>query len=148
MQVWEPETFWKLFNNTYFGEHLRTSASPFSSIQENSINLLQFINCRSSSPPEVFLGKGFYRRTQRICKFTEEHTHRSMTSLKLLYNFIEIPLWHMFSPVQLLHISRTPFPKNTSGGLLLQFPTDELQKNWRKTVINQIQKWKMLNIYG
>ena len=65
MQVWEPETFWKLFNNTYFGEHLRTSASPFSSIQENSINLLQFINCRSSSPPEVFLGKGFYRRTQK-----------------------------------------------------------------------------------
>ena len=34
-------------------------------------------------------------------------------------NFIEITLKHGFSPVNLLHIFRTLFPKNTSGGLLL-----------------------------
>ena len=34
-------------------------------------------------------------------------------------NFIEIALRHGCSPVNLLHIFRTPFPKNTSGGLLL-----------------------------
>ena len=31
----------------------------------------------------------------------------------------EIALWHGCSPVNLPHIFRTPFPKNTSGWLLL-----------------------------
>ena len=35
-------------------------------------------------------------------------------------NFIEISLRHGCSPVNLLHIFRTPFPKNTSGRLLLK----------------------------
>ena len=39
---------------------------------------------------------------------------------KLLCNFIEIALQHGCSAENLLHISRTPFPKNTSGGLLLK----------------------------
>ena len=34
-------------------------------------------------------------------------------------NFIEITLRHGCSPVHLLYIFRTPFPKNTSGWLLL-----------------------------
>ena len=34
-------------------------------------------------------------------------------------NFIEITLRHVCSPVNLLHIFRTFFPKNTSGELLL-----------------------------
>ena len=34
-------------------------------------------------------------------------------------NFIEFSLRHGCSPVNLLHIFRTPFPKNTSGRLLL-----------------------------
>ena len=42
-----------------------------------------------------------------------------MISIKLLCNFIEIALLHGCSPVNLLHIFRTPFPKNTSGWLLL-----------------------------
>ena len=32
---------------------------------------------------------------------------------------IEITLCHGCSPVNFLHVFRTPFPKNTSGGLLL-----------------------------
>ena len=39
----------------------------------------------------------------------------------LLCNFIEIALLHGCSPVNLLHIFRTPFLKNTSGGLRLTF---------------------------
>ena len=39
---------------------------------------------------------------------------------KLFCNFIEITLWHRCSPVNLLHIFRTPFSKNTSGWLLLE----------------------------
>ena len=56
------------------------------------------IHCNStvrSSPSEVFLGKGVLK----ICsKFTGEHPCRSAISIKL---------------------KRTPFPKNTSGWLLL-----------------------------
>ena len=37
----------------------------------------------------------------------------------LLCNFIEIILRHGDSPINLLHIFRTPFPKNTSGRLRL-----------------------------
>ena len=40
-------------------------------------------------------------------------------AIKLQSNFIEIALWHGCSPVNLLHIFRTPFPRNTSGWLLL-----------------------------
>ena len=38
---------------------------------------------------------------------------------KLQSNFTEIALRHCCSPVNLLHIFRTTFPKNTSGQLLL-----------------------------
>ena len=46
---------------------------------------------------------------------------RSGISIKLLCKFIEIALRHWCSPVNLLHIYRTPFPKNTSGRLLLVY---------------------------
>ena len=60
-----------------------------------------------SSHPEVFLEKGVLK----LCsKFTGEHPCRSM-----LCNFIEIAFRHQCSPVNLLHIFRTPFLKNTSG---------------------------------
>ena len=42
-----------------------------------------------------------------------------MPKCDLLRNFIEIALRHGFSPVNFLHIFRTPFPKSTSGRLLL-----------------------------
>ena len=44
---------------------------------------------------------------------------QSVISIKLLWNFIEIALRHGCSPAPLLHIFRTPFPKNASDWLLL-----------------------------
>ena len=64
----------------------------------------------------MFLGKGVL---EIYTKFTGEHPCRSAISVKLLCNFIEIALRHACSPVNLPHIFRTPFCKNTSGGLLL-----------------------------
>ena len=65
--------------------------------------------------PEVFLTNSVLK----ICsKFTGEHTWRSAVSIKLLCIFIEIALRHGCSPVNLLHIFRTPFSKNTPGHLL------------------------------
>ena len=51
-------------------------------------------------------------------KVVEKNLKRSSPS-ELLWNFIEITLRRGCSPVNLLHIFRTTFPKNTSGGLLL-----------------------------
>ena len=65
-----------------------------------------------SSHPEVFLRKGVLK----ICsKFTGEHPCRSVISIKLLWNFIEAARRHRCSPVNMLRIFRTPFPKNTPG---------------------------------
>ena len=67
-------------------------------------------------PSKMFLGKGVLK----ICsKFTGEHPCRSVISIKLLCQFIEIALRHGCSPVNLLNIFTTPFYKNTSGGRLL-----------------------------
>ena len=44
--------------------------------------------------------------------------------------FIEITLRHGCSPVNLLHIFRTPFIKNTSGLLLLHF-AKLLKNHWQ-----------------
>ena len=44
----------------------------------------------------------------------------SVISIKLLCSVIEITLQHGYSPVNLLHLFRTTFPKNTSRWLLLE----------------------------
>ena len=63
--------------------------------------------------PEVFLEKGVLK----ICsKFTGVHPCRSVISIKLLCNFIEIALRHGYPPVNLLHIFRTPFPGTPASG--------------------------------
>ena len=68
-----------------------------------------------STHPEAFLGKGVLK----ICsKFTIELPCQNAISIKLESNVIEITLWHGFSAVNLLHIFRTTFLKNTSGWLL------------------------------
>ena len=55
--------------------------------------------------PEVFL-----KSVVKICsKFTEERPWGSVISPKLLSNFIKIPLPLGYSPVNVLHIFRTPF---------------------------------------
>ena len=48
-----------------------------------------------------------------------ENPCRSVISINLLCNFIEITLRHGCTHVNLLHIFRTPFYKNTCGWLLL-----------------------------
>ena len=65
-----------------------------------------------SSPPWVFLGKGVLKI---YSKFTAEHPCRSVITIKLQSNFIEITLRHGCSRVNLLHIFRTLFLKNISG---------------------------------
>ena len=83
---------------------------------EYTVKLVQYMKLRSSHP-EVFLEKGVLK----ICsKFTGKRPCQSAVSIKFLCKFIEIALWHWCSPVNLLHIFRTPFLKNTTGRLFLE----------------------------
>ena len=65
---------------------------------------------------EALLRKGVLKIRS---KFTGEHPCQSVISIKLLCNLTEITLRHGCSPVNMLHIFRTPFSKNTSEWLLL-----------------------------
>ena len=80
----------------------------------------------------MLLGK----RVLRIfSKFKAEQPCRSSISVKLFCNFIEITFRRGCSPVNLEHIFRSPFLKNTFGWLLLNY--------WFTEFINKILK----NIY-
>ena len=89
----------------------------------DSVNLIkEIVNGKlhffRSSPLGVFFGKCILK----ICsKFAGEHLSRSLILIMLQSNFIEITFGHRCSAVNLLHIFRTPFTKNTSGRLLLFF---------------------------
>ena len=70
-----------------------------------------------------------YRRTPLPkCNFNKVALHQcqSVISIKLFCSFIEIALRLKCSPVNLPHYFRTPFPKNTSEGLLLSY--------WQKVI--------------
>ena len=105
---------WRRCFHLNFGKFLRT---PF--LQNISggcflVDKFKLLKICRSSHPEAFLGKV----VAKICsKFTGEHPCRSVVSLKLQSNFIEIAPKHF--PVNMLHIFRTPFAKTTSGRLLL-----------------------------
>ena len=87
---------------------------------------LEIMACTRSSHPAVFRGKDVMKI---CCKFTGEHPCQSVISIKLQSNFIEITLRHGCSPVNVLHIFRTPFSKNTSGWLLPELRMGKLILN-------------------
>ena len=80
---------------------------------------------------------------KKCSKFTGEYPCRSAISLKLKSKFIEMASRYGCSSVNLLHIFRTHFPKNTSGWLLLILVSHAvgllslLLKNVSEKVINK-----------
>ena len=73
------------------------------------LKIVKTLKISRSSRPDVFLRKVVLKIWS---KFTGEHSCRNVISIKLQSNFIEITLRHECSPVNLLHIFRTPFPSN------------------------------------
>ena len=96
--------------------------------------------CRSSRP-EVFLRKGVLK----ICsRFAGEHICRSAILIKLQSNFIETTLRKGCCPVNLLHIFKTPFLKNTSEWLLLYLETvlNHFRNKWRFEYIPSLLEYQ------
>ena len=94
-----------------------------------------------SSRPEVFLRKGILKI---YSIFAREHPCPSAISIKLQYNFIEITL-------NLLHIFRTTFLKNTSGRLLLTivpFLFISLRYDWPALICSKQHKKHQNHIIG
>ena len=134
--------FCKIFKNTfsYKSPPVAASASYRSSCRSVpwEITTLKFKGRFPGNLPEVFsavfLGNPMKRcylqkhsprdvltkKFLKICsKFTGEHSRYCVISIKLQSNFIQITLRHGCSPVNLLHVFRTLFTKNTSRWLLL-----------------------------
>ena len=77
--------------------------------------LLHVLHCVfRSSPPDGLLVKD-------VPKICSKFILLRNCDFNLQSNFIEITLRHGRSPVNLLHIFKTPFSKSTSGWLLLYF---------------------------
>ena len=79
-----------------------------------------------SSPSEVFLGKSILKIWS---KFTGEHPCRSVISIKL-QSKLHFTFLHGCSPVNLLHIFRTTFYKNTFGWLFPKSSVAAKDKKW------------------
>ena len=104
-----------ILNSTEPGHFRRNSGKTLIGNDEKLSSIYTDVFYRSSHP-EVSLRKSVLK----ICsEFPGEHPCRSVISIKLHCNFIEIALWLGCSPVNLLHIFRIPFPRNTFGWLLL-----------------------------
>ena len=73
----------------------------------------------SGSLPEVFYKKVFLKILQNSQENTCARQKQPFRKPMPKCDFIEIALRHGCSPVNLLHIFRTHFPKNTPGWLVL-----------------------------
>ena len=107
-------------------------------LQQQSLKLF------TSSRPEVFLRKAVLK----ICsKFTGEHPCRSVISVKLQSNFIEITLRYGCSPVHLLYIFRAHFSRNTSWWLLLTIKNLKMCYWISLDFIWLLVSWQLLGVW-
>ena len=76
---------------------------------------------QANGAPQVLYGqKQSSKGVLKICsKFENTHCEVDFNKVPLLRNFIKVALQHKCSPTELLHIFRTPFPKNIFKRLLL-----------------------------
>ena len=122
-------------------EHLRWLLLYYSKACYKVISLPQNFtldhnkNYRQKQPLRGILRKMCSENMQQIYR---RHPCRSATSMKLLCNSVEIALQHGCSPVNLLHIFRTSFPKR-----YVTRRRGEIQLFLRYTYLSpQAENWK------
>ena len=78
-----------------------------------------------------------------------EHPYRSVISIKLQSNYIEITLRYRCFPVKLLYIFRTPFIKSICGRLLLEGDSEwcSCSKCGTKVVLHYFSIIKFFSIF-
>ena len=92
----------------------------FSNKEKTECAISKIIVIKNNSKEAALQRSSQEKDVLKLCsKFTGEYPCRSKVSIKLHCNFIEITLRHRCSPVNLLHIFRVSFLKNTSEGPLL-----------------------------
>ena len=122
--IYKPSCVWNIRNriNSFQGFVKILNYCRILSLNGHVIMIILAISCHA------YFQKLFLRRNaaNKICetfhyiilqKYLQRWSYKTFLS-----NFIKITLLHRCSPVNLLHIFRTPFPKNTSKGLLLTLP--------------------------
>ena len=119
---WPPQKF-SVFQKSFFNQLERWFAkSSIATIYKTASLKMGELRMMWDTErcPQVFLGKGVVK----ICsKFTGEHPCRCAILIKL-----QSALRHGWSPVNLQHILRTPFPRNTCGRLLqIRNPSSSLK---------------------
>ena len=100
-----------------------------------NIEFIYLKRANRSSPPEVFSGKAALKIWS---KFTGEHPCWN--------NFIEIITLRHGCSVNVLHIFRTPFPKNTFGKLLLNEAFQSNIGNFRLTTAKK-RKFSIMDFF-
>ena len=100
--------------------------------------ILRSVKTYKSSHAEVFLGKGVLKISR---KFTGEHSCRSVISMMLLCNFIEITSAWVFS------CKSAAYFKNTFSYEHLLVSASEIKKVWQYILASKIYKvFKILNL--
>ena len=103
--------------------HTCTSTTSFKAIDQSPLWKTFSLKCFNDLISFFKTSRGVLRK--RCSKNMQQIYRRppmpKCDFIKLLCNFIEITLWHGCSPVNLLHISRTPFMKLLMEGCFLSF---------------------------
>ena len=130
--IWQSQGILKVFKTLTLKHVFRKTKTFLKKLEyhflvQSTLNESALFPCKTAlskvriSHPGLFLGKGILKISR---KFTGEHSCREVI---LIWNATEIALRHRWFPVNLLHIFRTPFPKNTSGSLVLK---SHFKANW------------------
>ena len=118
--------FWQKYHRGVLKTHLNIKDGNFckKSSRLDVVNLDVRLGSEYTSTPKQPTRKVLRKMcSENMQQFTGENQCRSVISIKLQSSFIEIRFRYGCSPVDLLHIFRTPFYKSTSGGLLLSVKT-------------------------
>ena len=132
----------KISTSTFVNDFLAIKKSQ---IQRSllSMELLGIHVCRYSTSVTIRYSKS---QKQPSCSVLRKGCSENMLQIyrrapmpkrdfnKVASSFIEMAFQHGCSPINLLHIFRTPFPQKTSGWLLLKSPKNKISFKQRQNI--------------